>query len=91
MFPSAVRDVVQSLHPRTTGAMQIVLSEKGPRVEAPLRVEAEWGAEPSEGLAREIEQAIRSRLSVRAAVTLVPPGSLERTEAKAQLTRMVDR
>jgi phenylacetate-CoA ligase len=89
VFPSAVRDVVQSLHPRTTGVMQIVLSEKGPRVEAPLRVEAEWGVEPGAGLAREIEQAIRSRLSVRAAVTLVPPGSLERTEAKARLTRMV--
>jgi phenylacetate-CoA ligase len=89
VFPSAVRDVVQSLHPRTTGAMQIVLTEKGPRVEAPLRVEAEWGTEPSDGLAGEIEQAIRSRLSVRAAVTLVPPGSLERTEAKARLTRMV--
>jgi phenylacetate-CoA ligase len=89
VFPSAVRDVVQSLHPRTTGAMQIVLAQKGPRVEAPLRVEAEWGAEPSDDLAREIEQAIRARLSVRAAVTLVPPGSLERTEAKARLTRMV--
>lgn len=92
VFPSAVRDVVQSLHPRTTGAMQIVLSEKGPRVEAPLRVEAEWGAEPGDRdrLVRDVEQAIRSRLSVRAAVTLVPPGSLERTEAKARLTRMVD-
>lgn len=89
VFPSAVRDVVQSLHPRTTGAMQIVLTEKGPRVEAPLRVEAEWGAEPDEDLARELEDAIRSRLSVRAAVTLVPPGSLERTEAKSRLTRTV--
>lgn len=89
VFPSAVRDVVQSMHPRTTGAMQIVLTEKGPRVEAPLRVEAEWGAEPGDELATELEQAIRSRLSVRAAVTLVPPGSLERTEAKSKLTRMV--
>lgn len=89
VFPSAVRDVVQSLHPRTTGAMQIVLTQKGPRIEAPLRVEAEWGTEPDDDLARELEQAIRLRLSVRAAVTLVPPGSLERTEAKSKLTRTV--
>jgi phenylacetate-CoA ligase len=89
VFPSAVRDVVQSLHPRTTGAMQIVLTAKGPRVEAPLRVEAEWGTDPGDDLARELEETIRSRLSVRAAVTLVPPGSLERTEAKSRLTRMV--
>jgi len=90
VFPSAVRDVVQSMHPRTTGAMQIVLPHKGPRVEAPLRVEAEWGAGAGDHdeLAREIEQAVRGRLSVRAAVTLVPPGSLERTEAKAHLTRI---
>jgi phenylacetate-CoA ligase len=54
-----------------------------------LRVEAEWGTEPDDDLARELEQAIRSRLSVRAAVTLVPPGSLERTEAKSKLTRTV--
>lgn len=89
VFPSAVRDVVQSLHPRTTGAMQIVLTSRGPRIEAPLRVEAEWGTEPDDDLARELENAIRSRLSVRAAVTLVPPGSLERTEAKSKLTRTV--
>ncbi|MEU6645556.1 AMP-binding protein [Saccharomonospora sp. NPDC046836] len=91
VFPSAIRDVVQGMHPRTTGAMQVVLPGKGPRVEPPLRVEAEWGEEPGDRgqLAHEIEAAIRSRLSVRAAVTLVPPGSIERTEAKTRLTRMV--
>ncbi|MEQ3549567.1 AMP-binding protein [Pseudonocardia nematodicida] len=90
VFPSAVRDLVVSLHPRTTGAVQIVLPRNGPRVEPPLRVEAEWGDDPgdTEQLGRDIEAAIRSRLSVRAAVTLVPPGSLERTEMKSRLTRL---
>lgn len=91
VFPSAIRDIVQGMHPRTTGAMQIVLPKTGPKVDPPLRVDAEWGDEPGdhERLARDLEQAIRSRLSVRAAVTLVPPGSLERTEAKTRLTRVV--
>jgi phenylacetate-CoA ligase len=87
VFPSAVRDLVQTLHPRTSGAIQIVLPGEGPRVEPPLRVEAEWGERPDDGLGREIEALIKARLSVPAAVTLVPPGSLERSEMKTRLIR----
>ncbi len=89
VFPSAVRDLVQTLHPRTSGAVQIVLPDGGPRVEPPLRVDAEWGEQPGDRdqLGREIEGLIRSRLSVRAAVNLVPPGSIERSEMKTRLTR----
>ena len=90
IFPSAVRDLVQSLRPRTTGAMQIVLPCEGPRVEPPLRIEAEWGEDAGdvERLAREIEELMRARLSVRGTVSLVPPGTLERTEMKTRLTRV---
>jgi phenylacetate-CoA ligase len=89
VFPSAVRDVVQALHPRTSGAVQILLPERGPRVEPPLRVEAEWGEHPGdhEELRGAIESMIRSRLSIPASVTLVPPGSIERSEMKSRLTR----
>ncbi|GAB2976630.1 phenylacetate--CoA ligase family protein [Amycolatopsis acidiphila] len=88
VFPSAVRDLVQTLHPRTSGAIQVVLPGEGPRVEPPLRVEAEWGESRDDGLAREIEVLIKARLSVPAAVTLVPPGSLGRSEMKTRLTRL---
>jgi phenylacetate-CoA ligase len=90
VFPSAVRDVVQGLHPRTSGAVQILLPAKGPRVEPPLLVEAEWGEHPGdhEELRRRIESTIRSRLSVPASVILVPPGSIERSEMKSRLTRL---
>ncbi|MET0135988.1 MAG: phenylacetate--CoA ligase family protein [Kibdelosporangium sp.] len=90
VFPSAVRDLVQAFRPRTTGAMQIVLPAEGPRVEPPLRVEVEWDGEPGdrEQLARDIEARMRSRLSVRGEVCLVPPGTLERTEMKTRLTRI---
>ncbi|WP_425826405.1 phenylacetate--CoA ligase family protein [Streptomyces fractus] len=95
VFPSAVRDLVQTLHPRTGGAVQIVLPQAGPRVEPPLRVEAEWGEAAVDPVAREalsgeIEDLIRSRLSVRTRVTLVPPGTLARSEMKSQLTRIDD-
>jgi phenylacetate-CoA ligase len=92
VFPSALRDLVQRLHPRTTGAMQVVLPAPGPRVEPPLRVEVEVGEQPGdrEQLARELEGQIRSRLSVRAEVVLVPAGSIERSEMKSRLTRIAD-
>lgn len=91
VFPSAVRDIVQTLHPRTTGAVQVVLPEPGPKVEPPLRVEAEWGERPGdhEELRHSIESLLRSRLSVRVSVTLVPPGTIARSQMKTKLTRVV--
>ncbi|MGP4025905.1 phenylacetate--CoA ligase family protein [Actinomadura sp. 3N407] len=92
VFPTAVRDLVQTLYPRTSGVVQIVRPDGGPRVEPPLRVEAEWGDEPGdhERLRRDLEDLIRSRLTVPAAVTLVPPGSIERSEMKSRLIRTAD-
>ncbi|NKQ58474.1 phenylacetate--CoA ligase [Amycolatopsis sp. K13G38] len=89
VFPSAVRDLVHEFHPRTSGAIQIVLPSDGPRVEPPLNVEAEWGEAPGDRdeLARWIERAIRRRLTIPATVTLVPPGSIARSEMKTSLTR----
>ena len=93
VFPSAIRDVVQALHPRTSGAIQIVLARQGPRVPPPLRVEVECGPQPGDlaALARDLESVIRARLSVSTAVTLVPPGSIERSEMKTRLTRIDER
>jgi phenylacetate-CoA ligase len=90
VFPSAVRDLVHTLYPRTSGAMQLVLDGPAPRVEPPLRLEAEWGDEPGDHtqLRRVLEELIKDRLSVPARVTLVPPGSLERSEMKTRLTRV---
>ena len=91
IFPTAVRDLVQSLRPRTSGVIQVVLDAPGPRVEPPLRVDAEWGAEPGDHaeLRQRLEDTIKNRLSVSAQVTLVPPGSLERSQMKSDLTRVV--
>nr|PZN48181.1 MAG: phenylacetate--CoA ligase [Actinomycetota bacterium] len=90
VFPTAIRDLVQTLAPRTNGVIQVVLPHPGPRVEPPLRVEVELGPQPGDQqrLKREIEDLIRARLTVRADVTLVPPGTLERTEMKSRLTRI---
>jgi phenylacetate-CoA ligase len=91
VWPSALKDLITSLHPRTTGAMQVLLSSPPPRVDPPLRVHVEAG--PNVGdfqeLKRELEGLIRDRLIVKAAVEVVPPDSLPRFEMKAQLIRKV--
>lgn len=89
VWPSAVKNVVASLQPRTTGAMQIVLAGAGPVVRPPLRVRVEYGPdeEDLEGLRAEVEHTLREKLIVKAAVDLVPPNALPRWEMKAQLVR----
>lgn len=91
VWPSAVKDVVSSLRPRTTGAMQILVPGNDVSVAPPLRVQVEYGSDERdvEQLGRELEQTIREKLVVRARVNLVPPNSLPRWEMKAQLVRRV--
>jgi phenylacetate-CoA ligase len=88
VFPSAVKDVVSSFHPRTTGEIQIVLEEPPPKVAPPLKVKVEYSGTPDlDQLKREIEQKIKATLSVAAVVGLEPPGALPRYEMKGQLIR----
>jgi phenylacetate-CoA ligase len=89
VFPSAVKDIVSSFYPRSTGEIQIQLSEPGPGVKPPLRVTAEFG-EGSPDLAqlkKEIEAKIKSVLTVSSSIELVPPGTLPRFEMKGQLIK----
>jgi phenylacetate-CoA ligase len=89
VWPSAVKEVVEELHPRVTGAVQILLGAPGPGVVPPLRLQAEHGAgeRDLDGLTAEVERRIRERLVVSARVELVPPGTLPRFEMKAELVR----
>jgi phenylacetate-CoA ligase len=89
VFPSAVRDVVAGFHPQTTGEIQIVLDEPGPRVSPPLKVVAEYTGACSDlpELKRAIERKIKATLTLPAALELVPSGTLPRYEMKGQLVK----
>jgi|SRR5215210_1077996 len=89
VWPSAISDVVGGLRPRTTGAVQILLGAPGPKVEPPLRLQAEYGPEATDLdlLKAELEGLLREKLIVECAVELMPPGTLPRFEMKAQLIR----
>jgi phenylacetate-CoA ligase len=89
VFPSAVKDVVSSFHPRTTGEIQIVLNQPGPKVAPPLNVVAEYAGRCADlpRLKREIEGKIKAALTVNASLDLVPAGTLPRYEMKGQLIK----
>ena len=89
VFPSAIKEVVASFYPATTGEIQIVLDKPGPGVAPPLKVVAEGCGEPaaSAALKLAIERKIKAGLGVSASVELVRAGGLPRYEMKGQLVK----
>lgn len=89
VWPSAIKDVIMSMKPRTTREVQVLLSQPGPRVDPPLQVRVEYGPgeEHLSALKREVEETLRDRLIFSAQAELVPAGTLPRFELKARLVR----
>lgn len=92
VFPTAVREVVNEFAPAVSGVILIRPTAAGVKQEPPLPVDVELGPEreaPS-GLAERIETRLRERLVARLKVTLVPHGTLPRSEYKSKLIRPVE-
>ena len=92
VFPTAVREVVNEFAPAVSGVILIRPTAAGVKQEPPLPVDVELGPEgetPS-GLAERIEARLRERLVARLKVTLVPHGTLPRSEYKSKLIRPVE-
>ena len=92
VFPSAVKDVISSFDPYTTGAIRILLKQKPPLVHPPLPIQVEYQGDLSESqlaeLKQKIEETLRSKLIFSADVQLVPKGTLPRFEMKAKLVHI---
>ena len=82
VFPSALREVVDEFAPHTSGALLVKPNAPGVRQEPPLPLVVE-GEGP--GLAARLVRRIRDKLLVTTDVTLVPFGSLPRSEYKSTL------
>jgi phenylacetate-CoA ligase len=89
VFPSAIKDIITSFTPRTTGHMIVLLDKPGPKVEPPLKIQVEYspGEKDLDALKRELEAVMRDKLVFRADVELVPEDTLPRFEMKAKLIR----
>jgi len=81
VFPNAVRDVINSQSPHTSGNIRMVLPEPGPVAASPVAVLVEYSAELGEqqrrDLAAELESAIHHQLRFRANIVLQAQGLFE--------------
>jgi phenylacetate-CoA ligase len=84
VFPSAVRDVVTSFEPRTTGNLRIVADFPGYTTQRPLRIKVEHAAALAgegaaiERLRQEIAEKLRGLLNFAPSVEMVPPDTFEK-------------
>lgn len=89
VFPSAIRNIINSFIPKVTGAFKIILDHPPPRVVPPLKMKVELGQGMGENdikvLNLEIEEKISNILRFRPSIEFVPPESLERTAGKVKL------
>ncbi|MDU8945741.1 phenylacetate--CoA ligase family protein [Ovoidimarina sediminis] len=87
VVPTAVRDVVGRMGGEVSGTISIRPRAKAVKQAPPLPVVVELArdAVPDEALAGRIRQRLRDELLVTTEVTLVPFGSLPRTDYKSKL------
>lgn len=89
VYPAAMRTVVNEFVPEVTGQMRIVLNEPPPRVEPPLVVRIERGAQlrdgDLEGLGDRIKRAMHDRIRMTPQIEWVEPGGLERAVTKTPM------
>jgi phenylacetate-CoA ligase len=86
VFPSAVKDVICSFMPETTGEFRIVLYEPGPAINTNLELKIEYGdqtpPDKTDELAARLKKTIREKLVFTPAIKMVPPNTLPRSEYK---------
>ena len=89
-FPTQVAAVVEEFA-ALSGEYRIVLDGPGPYDVLPVEAEIAAGARQHEGLAAALEARIKSGIGVTARVTLLPFGTLPRTEGKTRRVIRKDR
>ena len=88
VFPTALREVVAGFAPHVSGVIAIRPTARGVKQAPPLPVTVELaeGADAPPGeLADRIRQRIRDTLVATTEITLVPHGTLPRTDYKSKL------
>lgn len=88
VYPTSVAGVVESFSPRVTGEFRIVLTERPPMVDPPLKIKIERGKNfPIDKIAeleKEMLDAFHSRIKIRPSIIWQEPGELERFMVKSK-------
>jgi phenylacetate-CoA ligase len=96
VYPAAIKNVVSSFEPRTTGEIRVVLDQPPPAVPPPMKIKVEYGPdiqteEQKKTLAQELEEALHVQLKFRAAIELIPTGSLERAAGPGAKGKLIEK
>jgi len=88
VFPAAVKGVIQSFAPQTTGEFRIVLPHPGPSFGENLTLKVECGEQVGEkdlpAIAEKLKSAIREKLVFTPRIEWLAAGSLERSQYKVE-------
>lgn len=89
VYPAAIADVVNRFVPEVTGQFRIVLAGPPPKVTPPLTLEIEHGAgldaDAVDSLTERIIRTMHDRLTITPRVTMIEPGTIERSAHKKKL------
>ena len=82
VFPSGVARVLEALVPEVTAEFQIVLDHPSPYEELSITIEHGPGikAQEMKGLKTRLVAKLKEELNFKSVLSLVPPGSIKRTE-----------
>jgi phenylacetate-CoA ligase len=83
VFPTQIAAVLNGFE-ALSGEYRVVLAGQGPYDRLPLEAETATSAAPAPGLADAVTAGIKRALGVTARVTLLPFGTLPRTEGKTR-------
>jgi len=88
VYPSAILAVVGEFRPRVTGRARVVRQGRGVSVQPPVPIEVEVPPEhPADvSLAGQLEDAIRSRLTFRSRIALIPESAFGESGYKTRLS-----
>lgn len=82
VYPAAIKNIVNSFRPRTTGEMRVVLESVPPRVLPPLKVKVEYddqvAGEAIAQLKAELEKRMADLLRFSPQIDMLPPRTLKR-------------
>ncbi|MGO9567181.1 MAG: phenylacetate--CoA ligase family protein [Desulfomonilaceae bacterium] len=91
VFPAAIKDVVASFRPKTTGEMLVLLDRPSHTVESPVHILAEYveGMTDLASLKKTLGKELHHKLLFQADVELVREGTLPRHGVKARLVKIM--
>ncbi|NYT22660.1 phenylacetate--CoA ligase family protein [Alcaligenaceae bacterium] len=80
VYPATIKTVIQEFQPRLTGQFRIVLTERPPRVEPPLKIRVEVAGDVPEsalpGLAEKLQDELSRRARVKPRIIWARPGEI---------------